>query len=61
MSGSGSPERRRLPKNAVVAAVACGLLAVSQSTNVYSFMQGTPDHFRISLAYLFYQDVLAST
>src|SRR5436189_5527397 len=40
---TGSPPRRRLPKNVVVAAVACALLAVSQSTNVYSFMQGTPE------------------
>src|SRR5436189_209044 len=36
-------ERRRSRKNEVVAAVACALLAVSQSTNVYSFMQGTPE------------------
>jgi len=43
MTGSESPQRRRLPRNAVVAAVACVVLAVSQTTNVYSFMQGTPE------------------
>ena len=43
MSGSGSLQSRWLPKNAVVAAVACAVLAVSQTTNVYSFMQGTPE------------------
>jgi two-component system, LytTR family, sensor kinase len=37
-------ERRRLLRNAGVGAVACALLAVSQSTNVYSIMQGTDAH-----------------
>lgn len=33
-------QRRQRLRNAAVAAVACGLLALSQSTNVYSFFQG---------------------
>jgi two-component system, LytTR family, sensor kinase len=41
MSVPGFFERRRSLRNAVVGAAACALLAVSQSTNVYSFMQGT--------------------
>jgi two-component system LytT family sensor kinase len=41
MSMPGLLQRRRSLRNAVVAAVACALLAVSQSTNVYSFMQGS--------------------
>jgi two-component system LytT family sensor kinase len=41
MSVTGLFERRRSVRNAVVGTVACALLSVSQSTNVYSFMQGT--------------------
>jgi len=41
MAMAGFFERRRSLRNAVVGAVACALLAVSQSTNVYSIMQGT--------------------
>ncbi len=40
MSGRGSPQHRRFPVNAVVPAVACALLAISQSANVYTFWQG---------------------
>ena len=40
MPGSESPQYRRFPMNAVVTAVACALLAISQSANVYTFWQG---------------------
>jgi two-component system, LytTR family, sensor kinase len=40
MSVPGLFKRRRSLRNAVVGAVACALLAVSQTTNVYSFMRG---------------------
>ncbi len=40
MPGSGSPQHRWFPVNAVVTAVACALLAISQSANVYTFWQG---------------------
>jgi len=37
-------ERRRSLRNEYVAAAACALMALSQSTNVYSFMQGSDAH-----------------
>jgi len=49
MSGSGSPSHRQSPRNAIVTAVACALLAVSQSANVYTFWQGRGT-WRLALA-----------
>jgi two-component system, LytTR family, sensor kinase len=55
MPGSPSLLRHRLSRNAVVTAVACALLAVTQSTNVYAIMQAAPESrgfgtFRFALA-----------
>jgi two-component system, LytTR family, sensor kinase len=47
MLGSGPPQHRRLPTNAVVTAVACALLAISQSANVHTFWQGR-DSWRVA-------------
>jgi two-component system LytT family sensor kinase len=40
MPGPGSSSHRRFPVNAAVTAVACALLAISQSANLYTFWQG---------------------
>ena len=52
MPGPGSFQHRRFPVNAVVTAVACALLAISQSANVYTFWQGSrnPGTWRLALA-----------
>jgi signal transduction histidine kinase len=49
MFGSESPSRRWFPRNAIVTAVACALLAISQSANVYTFWQGRGT-WRLALA-----------
>jgi len=49
MLGSGSPQHRGFPVNAVVTAAACALLAISQSVNVYTFWQGRGT-WRLALA-----------
>jgi two-component system, LytTR family, sensor kinase len=42
MSMPGWLQRRRVSRDALVTVVVCALLAVSQSVNVYTFMQGHP-------------------